>query len=126
MALGRPAEGPDGRLLLPVPGDRQVIVLSAEGQLETAFGTPGGTRGRLAFPIGVAFCPDGGIAVLDKMRHVILLYDEQHRFVSEFGDFGMGPADLYYPAALASTEDGRIYVVQGFEGRIHVFRFRAT
>lgn len=126
LALGKPAEGPDGRLYLPVPGDRQVMVLSTDGQLETSFGTPGGARGRLAFPIGVAFCPDGSIAVLDKMRHVILLYDEQHSFVSEFGEFGMDPSDLYYPAAIASTGDGRVVVVQGFEGRIHVFRFSAT
>jgi hypothetical protein len=126
LALGRPAEGPDGRLFLPIPGDRQVVVLSADGRIETAFGIPGGSQGRLAFPVGIAFCPDGTIAVLDKMRHVILLYDKSYRFLSEFGTFGMGPTNLYYPAAIASTREGLIYVVQGFEGRVHVFRFTTT
>ncbi len=126
IGIGRPAEAPDGRLLLPIPGNRQVAVLSPEGEFETAFGTPGGARGRLSFPVGVAFCPGGTIAVLDRMRHLVLLYDEQYRFVSEFGRFGTGPTDLYFPTAIAATADGRVYVAQGLEGRIHLFRFTST
>lgn len=126
VGLGRPAEAPDGRLFMPVPGNRQVMVLSAEGEFLETFGVPGGARGRLAFPIGVAFCPDGSIAVLDKMRHKVLLYDQENQFVAEFGTFGLGPSDLYYPESIASTADGRLYVVQGFEGRVHLFRFSAT
>ncbi len=126
IAVGRPAEAPDGRLFLPIPGNRQVVVLSPEGEPDTAFGTPGAARGRLSFPIGVAFCPDGTIAVLDRMRHIVLLYDEQYKFVSEFGRFGTGPTDLYYPTAIATTADGRVYVAQGLKGRIHLFRFTAT
>jgi DNA-binding beta-propeller fold protein YncE len=126
IALGRPGEAPDGRLLLPFPGLRQIQVLSAEGEHETEFGTPGGARGRLSFPVGVAFCPDGSIAVLDRMRHVILLYDEHFGFISEFGTFGKGPQDLYYPAAIASSSDGLIYVAQGLEGRIQQLRFTTT
>jgi DNA-binding beta-propeller fold protein YncE len=126
IGLGRPAEAPDGRLLLPIPGNRQVAVLSAQGEFETAFGTPGGAQGRLSFPVGVAFCPDGTIAVLDRMRHIVLLYDEHYQFMAEFGKFGTGPTDLYYPAAIATTADGRVYVAQGLEGRIHMFRFTTT
>lgn len=126
IGIGRPAEAPDGRLYLPIPGNREIAVLSPEEEFETAFGTPGGAKGRLSFPVGVAFCPDGTIAVLDKMRHIVLLYDDQYRFVSEFGRFGMGPTDLYYPTSIAATPDGRVYVAQGFEGKIHLFRFTAT
>jgi hypothetical protein len=126
IAIGKPAEAPDGRIFLPVPGDHQVMVLSADGRLLDTFGVAGGGRGRLAFPIGVAICPDGSIAVLDKMRHTILLYDGQYRFESESGQFGSGREDLYYPDAIAAAADGRIYVIQGFEGRIHRFRFTAT
>lgn len=126
VGVGRPAEAPDGRLFLPIPGNREIVILSAEGEPDTAFGEPGAARGLLSFPVGVAFCPDGTIAVLDRMRHIILLYDEHYRFVSEFGRFGTGPTDLYYPTAIAATADGRVYVAQGFEGRIHLFRFTAT
>ncbi len=126
IAIGKPAEAPDGSLYLPLPGDRHVVVLSAEGEYQTSFGQPGAARGRLSFPVGVAFCPDGSIAVLDRMRHTILVYDVGRQFISEYGVFGMGPTELYYPTAIAATADGRIYVVQGFEGRIHEFRFIAS
>jgi DNA-binding beta-propeller fold protein YncE len=126
IGLGKPGEAPDGRLLLPFPGRRQIEVLSAEGEHVTEFGVPGGAWGRLSFPIGVAICPDGTIAVLDRMRHVILLYDGHYEFISEFGTFGQGPQDLYYPTSIASSSDGLIYVAQGLEGRIQQFRFTTT
>jgi DNA-binding beta-propeller fold protein YncE len=124
VALGRPGEAPDGKLLVPVPGIRQIAVFSAGGEYLTSFGTPGATLGRMAFPIGVACCPGGTIAVLDQMRHLVLLFDDQYRFISEFGSFGRGPADLYYPAAIAVSPDGLIYVAQGFEGRIQQFQLK--
>lgn len=122
VALGRPGETSDGQLLVPVPGFRQVAVFTAEGAYVTTFGTPGATLGRMAFPVGVARCPDGTIAVVDQMRHLVLLFDDQYGFISEFGSFGRGPADLYYPAAIAVSPDGLIYVAQGFEGRIQKFQ----
>ena len=126
LGLGKPAESPDGRLYLPLGGDHMISVLTAEGEPESTFGLPGTGLGRLSSPEGVAFCPDGTIAVLDRMRNVILLYSADHVFQSEFGEYGRGPRNLYQPAAIAATSDGRIYVAQGFQGWIHVFRYSTT
>jgi DNA-binding beta-propeller fold protein YncE len=123
LGLGRPAEAPDGRLYLPIGGDRIVLVLSAEGDPLTSFGVTGTGRGRLAFPVGVAICPNGDVAVLDRMRNVVLLYAPDHTFLAEFGDYGAGPREFYQPVAIAAAPDGRVFVAQGFLARILVFRF---
>jgi DNA-binding beta-propeller fold protein YncE len=126
LGLGRPAEGSDGRLYVPIGGDRRIEVLSADGETQTSFGLPGTGHGRLSFPVGVAMCPDGSIAVLDRMRHTVLLYAADQSFFAEFGEYGAGPRNLYYPVSIAATRDGRIFVAQGFQGRIHLFRVSTT
>ncbi len=126
IGLGRPAEAPDGELYVPLGGDRHIGVYSKDGAPESTFGVPGTGRGHLSFPVGVAFCPDGSIAVLDRLRHTILLYNNAHAFIAEFGEYGTGPRNLYHPLSIAATADGRVYVTQGLEARIHVFRFSNT
>jgi hypothetical protein len=126
MSLGRPAEAPDGRIYLPLGGARSVAVLSSDGERLETFGEPGTGTGRLSFPVGVAFCPDGNVAVLDRMRAVVLVYDSQNVFQAEFGQYGGEETDLYHPLAIAAGSDGRIYVVQGFLGRIHVFHYSTS
>jgi hypothetical protein len=123
LGLGRPAEGPDGKLYVPLGGDRMVEVLSAEGEPVANFGVTGTGRGRFIFPVGVAFCPDGTIAVLDRMRAVVELYDSSYNFVGEVGEIGAGQRNLYQPVSIAAAADGQIYVVQGFLARIQVFRY---
>jgi hypothetical protein len=126
LGIGKPAEAPDGRLYLPLGGDKRVAVLSADGESLESFGVAGTGAGRLAFPVGVAFCPDGNVAVLDRMRSVVLFYDSAHVFQAESGQVGGGPRDFYYPNAIAAAPDGRIYVAQGFLGRVYVFRYVVT
>lgn len=126
LGLGKPAEAPDGRLYLPLGGERRVAVLSADGESLESFGASGTGVGRLSFPVGVAFCPDGNIAVLDRMRGVVLVYDASHAFQTEFGQSGWGDGELYFPVAIAAAPDGRIYIAQGFLGRVYVFRYVAA
>jgi DNA-binding beta-propeller fold protein YncE len=126
LGLGKPAEAPDGRLYLPLGGERRVAVLSADGESLESFGVPGTGAGRLSFPVGVAFCPDGNVAVLDRMRGVVLFYSSLHVFQAESGQPGGGATDFYYPNAIAAAPDGRVYVAQGFLGRVYVFRYVVT
>ena len=121
--LGRPAEAPDGRIYVPGGDLRVVLVLSADGERARAPSAASARRaGRFVLPVGVAFGPAGEVLVLDRLRAKILLFDPQHEFVTEFGSLGFGPGQFYHPVALAATADGKIYVAQGFQGRIQVFR----
>lgn len=64
--------------------------------------------------------------MLDRMRNVVLLYSADHSFLAEFGEYGAGPRNLYQPVSITSTPDSLVYVAQGFQGWIHVFRFSTT
>lgn len=120
--VGRPAEGPNGTIYVPSTGERQILLVSASGEPEGTLGVPGAKRGELAFPVAVGVTADGHVLVLDRMRHVILLYGPDHRFIDEFGGLGRRPGDLYHPLALSVAPDGRVFVAQGFEGRVQQFR----
>ena len=119
---GRPAQAADGTIYVPVPAIRQVVVVSPEGTHESSFGVPGTKVGELAFPVGVAVTGAGQILVLDRMRHSILVYSEDHEYLGESGRIGRGPGDLYHPIAIAASLDGQVYVAQGFEARVQRFR----
>ncbi len=122
LGLGRPAEAPDGKLYVPGGELHEILILSPDGEPLSSFGTMGTATGRLIYPVGVAFARDGIVAVLDRMRHTVLLYDHALQFVGEFGGFGAGPGQFYHPIALATAPSGLIYVAQGFESRVQIFR----
>lgn len=124
--LDRPAEAPDGTIYVPGGDQRRVFVVTADGRPAGDFGEFGSAPGRMVLPVGVGFGPQDTILVLDRMRAKILVFGPDHRFQSEFGSLGARPGQFYHPAALASTPDGRLYVAQGFLGRVQVFRVFAS
>ncbi|MBZ0267167.1 hypothetical protein K8I85_03360 [bacterium] len=124
--LGAPTERADGVILVPGATLGRVIRISADGREKSAFGLRGTKRGELAFPVGVAEGPEGQTLVLDRMRHLILLYDADGEFLNEFCGLGFGPGDLYYPMGIAIAPDGRVFVSQGYEGRVQVFQLFDT
>ncbi|MCB1184227.1 NHL repeat-containing protein [bacterium] len=126
MLFGRPAEAPDGRIIVPGGATHVILVLDAHGAIQTAFGRFGSSPGRLVFPVGAAFGPHGELLVLDRMRHKVLVFDgTDYEFQSEFGAQGSSPGQFYHPVALASSADGRLFVAQGFQGRVQVFNILA-
>jgi hypothetical protein len=76
--------------------------------------------------VGIAFGFRGTILVLDRMRHTILAFDEDFRLMSEHGSLGARTGNLYHPTAIAALPDGRLWVAQGFEGRVQAFRLIET
>lgn len=119
---GRPTEGADGTIYVPLTGYKQVAAVTPDGQLDSMFGVSGTKPGELAFPIGVAETPSGEILVLDRMRHAVLIYSQDHKFLGESGRIGEGLGDFYHPVAIAASVDGRVYIAQGFEGRVQQYR----
>jgi len=117
---GRPAQGPDGRIYIPVSQDHNILVLDADGARLGSFGEVGSTPGKFSFPVDVTFGPQGAVMVLDRMRSAVLVFDADHEFVTEYGRMGSSPGAFYHPVSLAFAS-GRLYVAQGFEGRVQVF-----
>lgn len=124
--IGRPAEGEDGKIYVPNAGAGGILVVSPKGEMLRSFGRPGAKRGELTFPVGIALAPEGRILVLDRMRHTVLLYDSDHKFLDEFLHVGYDPGDLYHPVAIEASPAGIVWVTQGLEGRIQIFRLFDT
>jgi len=124
--LGAPTERADGVILVPGATLGRVIRVSADGQSKSAFGLRGTKRGELAFPVGVAVGPDGQALVLDRMRHLIVVYDADGEFLYEYCHLGFDPGELYYPMGISIAPDGRVFVSQGYEGRVQVFQLLDT
>ncbi len=59
---------------------------------------------------GVAFGPDGNIAVLDCGRSTVRLYSPGGEYLRSIGRRGNGPGELQNITFMAITEDGHIHL----------------
>jgi len=59
---------------------------------------------------GVAFCPDGNIAVLDCGRSTVRLYSPDGEYLRSIGRRGNGPGELQNISFMAVSEDGDIHL----------------
>jgi sugar lactone lactonase YvrE len=116
----------NGDLIIPMPTLASVARCTLDGKLVRAFGISGGGGfGELAFPVAAASDGQGGILVLDRMRHTILQFRDDGTYVQERGGFGESPGWFYMPNSLAAGPDGLCYVGQWFNNRIQGVRLTA-
>ena len=80
----------------------------------------------MVFPVGVAIGPEESILVLDRMRHKVLMFDKDHNLLGDFGSMGAGMGQFYHPWAIAASDNGKVYVAQGYDSRVQVFNIRDT
>jgi len=105
---------------LPMAGEVQLFSLS--GELLSVVGLKGTSHCQTAFPLAAAMDRDGNVLILDQQRMLIMLWaPEENECLSETGGGGGRAGDLYKPADLALDAAGRVYVSQGFDGRVQVF-----
>lgn len=84
-------------------------------------------------PMGVAWNPDGSrLYVADSRNNRICVFDQEGRFITEFGSLGVAkplpgaartwdPGELSYPVDVAVGDDGRVYVADFYNDSISVF-----
>ena len=115
---------PQGNLLFTVPTIFTAGVLSPDGKLKT-FGTKGSTPGRFNIVGGIAADDKGYIYVADTLRCVVMVFDRDFTFKTEFGYRGTEPDNLIAPMDIV-VEDGRVYVTQSRSRGVSVFRVSIT
>ena len=89
------------------------------------FGIPGSAPGKFGVVAGICADSQGNIYVTDRLRSVVMIFDPELRFLSEFGYRGGTQQNLMVPDDIAI--DGlrqRIYVAQAANRGVSIFRYR--
>ena len=110
-----------GNILFTMATLAKAFVLSPDGNL-TPFGKAGSIPGSFGITSGIAADDSGHIFVADKLRGVVIVFDQNLQFVSEFGDGTDGRISLVSPRDLAYDDSGKVYVTQGRNMGVAVFK----
>lgn len=109
-------------VLLPISSDGLVHRFDLGGRAQGAIGSPGSSLCQTMFPSAAALDSEGRLIVLDRQRALFMTWDlDRGVCLSEHYGFGNAPGAMYQPSDLALDGAGRVYVSQGFEGRIQVY-----
>jgi len=116
--------GPGGDMLFTIPTLFRAFDLSPEGALRT-FGRPGSVAGTFGVIAGIAADNWGHVLVADMLRGVVMVFDRDLEFVSEFGVGADDRGGLVRPADLAVGPSGKVYVTQTRDRGVAVFRLES-
>jgi sugar lactone lactonase YvrE len=110
----------DGSLYFSVPVLFRVCKVAPDRTV-TSFGRPGSGPGRFGVLAGVAVDSSGHVLVADKLRCVVMVFDRDFTFLTEFGYRGPRPGNLVVPDDIAVDQQDRVYVSQGRSRGVSVF-----
>ena len=109
-------------VLLPIPNDGMVHLFDLEGGMKGTIGAPGSAECQLRFPTAAALDDRGRVIILDQQRAMFMTWDlERGVCLSEHYGFGNAPGAFYQPNDMALDGAGRLFVSQGFEGRVQMY-----
>jgi sugar lactone lactonase YvrE len=117
-------DGSNDRVVILAPGGR---VLSPDGVVVEAWGTPGSGEGQFEFTCssvvlaGIAFDATGNIYVADSGNHRIQKFSPDRTFLTSWGSEGTADGQFLCPLSLVIDEQGRVYVGDHTGGKIAVF-----
>lgn len=90
-----------------------------------SFGVPGGAPGKFGVVASIGADDMGNIFVSDRLRCVVLMFDSELNFMTEFGYRGEKPNNLVVPDDIAIDErNGRVYVAQAADLGVSVFSIK--
>ncbi len=109
-------------VLVTVPSFSQVRTYALDGRPRGSIGKRGTAPCTLAFPTAAALDEEGDLVIVDQQRMVVLRWNRQaNRCLGEHLGLGAAPGFLYYPMDLALDRFGRIYIAQGYDGRVQMY-----
>ncbi len=109
-------------VLVPMPKEGQIWTYDLNGHPRRRVGLLGTAPCQLAFPVAGALTESGDMVILDQQRMMFLTWVPLgNRCLGEHYGFGGNPGYFYFPLDMALGPNGRLYVSQGFEGRVQVY-----
>jgi DNA-binding beta-propeller fold protein YncE len=111
----------EGNMLFTIPVLFKAFRLSPDRKI-TGFGSPGSSPGKFNIVGGIARDDMGYYYVTDTLRSVVMIFDKDLNFQTEFGYRGFGRGNLFAPKNLALDARGRLYVSQLRDRGVSVFR----
>ena len=111
----------EGNILVTVPVLFRACVLSPDGKL-TSFGKPGSTAGRFNIVAGIVRDSKGNYLVVDKLKCAVMVFDNNFKFITQFGYRGYKPGNLIIPDDIAIDNYNRVYVTQAARRGVSVFK----
>lgn len=118
-AFGFTVDG-EGSLYLTVPTMFRVFKYARDGTI-TSFGRSGSAPGRFGVVSGITSDSRGNLLITDKLRCVVMVFDKEFNFITEFGYRGLGPGNLIVPDDVAVDPRNRVYVAQMRNRGVSVF-----
>jgi hypothetical protein len=110
-------------VLVAVPSNSQVRLFDLDGKPGRILGMRGTAACTLAFPTAAALAGDDELVIVDQQRMLVLRWSiPSNRCLGEYIGLGDAPGYLYYPMDLALDGKGQLFVAQGFEGRVQMYR----
>jgi sugar lactone lactonase YvrE len=110
----------DGNVFFTVPVLFSAFRFSPDGEL-AVFGRAGSGKGKFGVSAGIATDDMGFVYVADRLRCVVLVFDRDLRFQTEFGYRGDQPSNLIVPDDLVIDDNGNVYVGQAANRGVSVF-----
>ena len=120
-AIGGYSVDRGGNILFTIPVLFSAFKLTTEGKL-SGFGRPGSAPGRFNNVGGIAADDRGYYYVSDRLKHAVLIFDRNFKFVREFGYRGSKPHNLSGPRDLVIDTDNQLYVSQFASRGVSVFK----
>lgn len=112
---------PNGNMLFTLPSLFSAFKLSPDGKI-TGFGRPGSAPGRFGVIGGIVADDQGYFYIADRLRCVVLIFDQNFNFQKEFGYRGYRPHNFIGPRYLELDASDRLYVSQVDNRGISVFK----
>ncbi|HSD66060.1 MAG TPA: NHL repeat-containing protein [Vicinamibacteria bacterium] len=110
-------------VLVALPLFSQIRLFDLDGNPGKVVGIRGTAACTLAFPTAAALAGDDELVIVDEQRMLILRWSiSSNRCLGEYIGLGDAPGYLYFPMDLALDRSGQLFVAQGFEGRVQMYR----
>lgn len=110
-------------VLVAFPSFSQVRLYDLDGTPRKVLGKRGTAACTLAFPTAAALAGEDEVVILDQQRMFVLRWSvASNRCLGEYVGLGDAPGYLYYPMDLALDASGQLFVTQGYEGRVQMYK----